>query len=343
MHINIGHNTGANGDLELLLKKKAKLDAANKAKLTPLHVAAMSGVLGVLDVLIKAGAAVEAAPAGGASPLHCAVRACCGGALKASSLLNVADRLVAAGAALAAKDSEGLTPLMRLVASGRVAEALQLMERPSCGLEELDPSGRTVLTAEVAAEQPHLDLIRGLVAKGASVDMQLVMLLKPAALAALDLEFKTLVSAGLGKAAMTYVMRFDAEHAGDAAVDDSGNTHLHLVAESGASYEVVAALMSLGLSANKINREGDTPLHVAARGGHVEVCRGLVDGGADLLRRNAKNRTPRSQVKLPEASKQYLAEAEEAFKEVKEAKKSSLWDDKMRATQTESAFGTQAL
>jgi hypothetical protein len=39
-------------------------------------------------------------------------------------------------------------------------------------------------------------------------------------------------------------------------------------------------------------------LHVAARANHVAACRALVDGGADALRRNGKNRTPLSQLKV---------------------------------------------
>jgi hypothetical protein len=39
---------------------------------------------------------------------------------------------------------------------------------------------------------------------------------------------------------MAYVARFDAEHAGNAPLDDAGNSHLHAVAESGAEYEVRA-------------------------------------------------------------------------------------------------------
>eukprot|EP00198_Chlamydomonas_reinhardtii_P010966 XP_001700303.1 predicted protein [Chlamydomonas reinhardtii] len=128
------------------------------------------------------------------------------------------------------------------------------------------------------------------------------------------------------KAAMAYVARFEPEHAAaDCVVDEaSGNSHLHLVAEAGAA---------------------------------AEACRALVAGGADLLRRNNKNRTPKTQVwrqwragrgdsgaaavllKLPEAAKAYLEVAEEEFKAAKEAKKSALWDDKMKGTQTESAFG----
>ncbi|GLC38176.1 hypothetical protein PLESTB_001091400 [Pleodorina starrii] len=418
---------------ELLLKKKSKVDAVNKAKMTPLHVAAAAGSVAAVDLLLKAGAAADAAPAGGATPLQCAVRACCDGSLKASVMLEVVDKLAAAGAKLADKDAEGLTPLMRLMEAGKVAEAMQLLERPSCGVDELDPSGRSLLMAQVASEQPHMDMVKELVGKGASADLQypqtldtplhvaarkgsmelvsvllpaakkphlrnaskavaaevalaeapaaagaaiaeailaaggdpgeaglglmkaavekkadgvaalLVPLLKPAVLTSLDLEFKTLVAAGLGRAAMAYVKRFDSEHAGDVAMDDAGNTRLHLVAESGASYDVVTAMMSLGLNPNTANKEGDSPLHVAARTGHLEVCRALVDGGADVLKRNNKNRTPRSQLKLPDNTKDYLAEAEEEFKAAKDAKKSSLWDEKMRETQTSSAFGLRVM
>lgn len=39
---------------------------------------------------------------------------------------------------------------------------------------------------------------------------------------------------------MTYLKRFDAEHAGSDSVVDAatGNTHLHLIADGGATYEV---------------------------------------------------------------------------------------------------------
>ncbi|GIL76631.1 hypothetical protein Vretimale_8833 [Volvox reticuliferus] len=418
---------------EMLLKKKAKVDAVNKAKMMPLHVATAAGAIAAMDLLLKAGAAADAAPAGGVTPLQCALRACCESTLKPATMLEIADKLVAAGAKLTTKDADGRTPLMQLVEAGRVAEAMQLMERPNCGLDELDPAGRSLLMAQVASDQPCMDLVRDLVQKGASADLQypqsmdtplhvaarkgnlalvsalllavkkpylrnaakataaevalveapdnsgvaiaeaivaaggdpgeaglglmkaalekkadgvaaqLIPLIKPAVLTSLDMEFKTLIAAGLGRAAMAYVKRFDEQHAGDVAVDDAGNTHLHLVAESGASYDVVTAMMSLGLNPNTANKEGDIPLHVAARAGHVEVCRALVDGGADVLKRNNKNRTPRSQLKLPDSTKDYLADAEEAFKAAKDAKKSTLWDDKMKATQTESAFGLRVM
>lgn len=44
---------------EMLLKKKAKADAVNKAKMTPLHLAAAAGSLATMDVLLKASAATD--------------------------------------------------------------------------------------------------------------------------------------------------------------------------------------------------------------------------------------------------------------------------------------------
>jgi hypothetical protein len=44
-------------------------------------------------------------------------------------------------------------------------------------------------------------------------------------------------------------------------------------------------------------------------------------------------------VQLPDHIKAYLQEAEEAFRAAKEEQRHALWDDKMRATQTQRAFG----
>jgi hypothetical protein len=68
-----------------------------------------------------------------------------------------------------------------------------------------------------------------------------------------------------------------------------------------------------------------------------------MDGGADPTRRNAKNRTPRSQPKIPDASKDYLLDVEESYKKQKDEARSDLFGSKIQATQTESAFGVRAL
>jgi hypothetical protein len=44
-------------------------------------------------------------------------------------------------------------------------------------------------------------------------------------------------------------------------------------------------------------------------------------------------------MQLPEAAKEYLKEAEEAAKVRKAEQQAALWDEKMRATQTQNACG----
>ncbi len=51
----------------------------------------------------------------------------------------------------------------------------------------------------------------------------------------------------------------------------------------------------------------------------------------------------RPQPKIPDCTKDYLLLAEDQAKEKKANKQSELWDDKIKATQTESAFGLRCL
>jgi hypothetical protein len=44
-------------------------------------------------------------------------------------------------------------------------------------------------------------------------------------------------------------------------------------------------------------------------------------------------------LQLSNPIKAYLQDAEEAFRAAKEEQRHALWDDRMRATQTQSAFG----
>lgn len=54
--------------------------------------------------------------------------------------------------------------------------------------------------------------------------------------------------------------------------DDAGNTHLHkAVLGLEDQPELVAALLTVGVPGNAVNKEGDTALHIAARAGHIRV------------------------------------------------------------------------
>lgn len=99
---------------------------------------------------------------------------------------------------------------------------------------------------------------------------QLLQLLKPSQISVLALDWKALLAAAMPATAMAVLSPED--DAGAAHVDDAtGNTPLHLVAETGATFETVVGLLRLGLPIDAANKEGDTALHVAARAGHVQV------------------------------------------------------------------------
>ena len=98
-----------------------------------------------------------------------------------------------------------------------------------------------------------------------------------------------------------------------------------------------------GAHLDRSNSEGDTLLHVAARKGCKAAVELILSLGADPLKRNQKNKTPATQAKLRPEIKDVLDEAEARAKETKRDKTSNLWDNKMKATQTESAFGVRVV
>lgn len=55
-------------------------------------------------------------------------------------------------------------------------------------------------------------------------------------------------------------------------------------------HEVIAAMHAAGLGLSVGNTDKDTPLHLAARSGSLQLCQVLVQHGADPLARNTKNR-----------------------------------------------------
>ena len=58
-----------------------------------------------------------------------------------------------------------------------------------------------------------------------------------------------------------------------------GDTALHWAAREG-HIEVARALLQAGANARKSNEEGQTPLHLASREGHIEIVRALLEAGA---------------------------------------------------------------
>jgi ankyrin repeat protein len=70
--------------------------------------------------------------------------------------------------------------------------------------------------------------------------------------------------------------------------DTLGNTPLHWAA-SGGHLDAVKYLLSAGAQPNVINSFGDTPLHRAAWKGFADVCQALIEHGAAESRKIKNN------------------------------------------------------
>lgn len=122
------------------------------------------------------------------------------------------------------------------------------------------------------------------------------------------------------------------------ANSEGRTTQLHELADNDDNAADVEACIQAGVEVSAVDDDGDTALHIAARAGCTEVCRVLLNNGADVLVRNKKNRLAGGQAKLDEAISELLAAAQEQAKQRRKDRGAALWDSKIQATQTESAL-----
>jgi hypothetical protein len=78
-------------------------------------------------------------------------------------------------------------------------------------------------------------------------------------------------------------------------VDRRQETAMHLACRGGHG-ECVQFLVESAASVTPANCDGDTPLHIAAWEGNLEICRTLVEYGADVHHRNGRHQTAYSNV-----------------------------------------------
>lgn len=119
----------------------------------------------------------------------------------------------------------------------------------------------------------------------------LIGVVKQSVLDMLDAEYKRMVEAGLPKAAAACIKRTHSDPA--AVVDENQRTLVHQCAAEGGTYELCIELLALGIPIGTKDKAGNTPLHVAAKAGNLNVAKALCECGADVMARNANNRTPK--------------------------------------------------
>jgi ankyrin repeat protein len=85
------------------------------------------------------------------------------------------------------------------------------------------------------------------------------------------------------------------------AENDEGKTPLHLVSQGDYDSQengvgIARLLLQRGVDVHVQDKDHDTPLHLAAFNGRLEIARVLLDHGADVNAENKQGRTPLHQV-----------------------------------------------
>jgi ankyrin repeat protein len=242
--------------VRLLLKQGADVNAAQADGMTALHWAATSGDAELTSMLLYAGASVRATTRlGRYTPLHLASR---GGDAATIGLLLLW------GADVNGRTSTGATPLMLAAGSGQVPAVTALLERQAAVDAKEESYGQTALMFAAAVDAA--DVVRLLIAKGADtsiassfIDLKALALPEPPT-AATERAIANPGASPIAPAPNSVAPRVAAPREPDVAGVTRPFRYNELIGGQG----------------------GLTPLHFAAREGHVRSVQALVEGGANV-------------------------------------------------------------
>jgi len=247
-----------------LLDAKASLAFADREGQVALFAAACNEHYDTVDLLLRAGASINATDQYFRTPLH--------GALEIGDE-SMANLLLKAEASVNAYDCEGRTPIMLAMDNANRRLFKKIVEKKS-NLDVLDKRGWNVVI--YAIETGMLGDVYPLLVK---LNKNAAIILRArdpqgcnSMHHAAQLEIPT-VSARC----VDQLMNLDMEAA--TIGDCNGDTAIHSAAERG-RLEVLRLFLDKIPVADFLNNRGETPLHYAARGGHMACVVALLHDGA---------------------------------------------------------------
>lgn len=260
--------------VELLLDSGADPEALDINGMPPFLMAVTHGSLDAVKMLLERGANIKATDASLSSALHLAI------SYRKPEIVKLLLQMDKEHTLLQMKDNY-LKNIFHLAAGLETSEILEII----LGAVKVCESARDIrerLPLHIAAEAGSLDCVLTLSKQcrfSSHLNERDEHAMTPLHLAANNGHEKTcelLIAKGA-----------------DVAIKEKTNsTALHLAAKAG-SLRTVRALLSCLLPSTMDERDNDqnTPLHIACRYNRVDVVRFLLDKGADVTARNARNMT----------------------------------------------------
>ncbi|XP_065071133.1 poly [ADP-ribose] polymerase tankyrase-2-like isoform X2 [Rhopilema esculentum] len=251
--------------VEFLIRKGADVNAKNKEKITPLHMAAENGHSDMVTLFLKNGAEVNALDNLGQAPLHRSAK---------NGHVAICEFLLDNGADSALSSLQGYTAAQ--ISTDAVKAILQASQEPTS-----KDADKQILEA---AKSGDMDILKSLVTSQ-NVNCQDV-----------DGRHSTPLHFAAGYNRLNVVMFLLQNGADVHAKDKGGLVPLHNACSYG-HYEVAELLVKYGANVNASDLWKFTPLHEAAAKGKFDICKLLLGHGADANKKNRDGHTPLDLVK----------------------------------------------
>uniref|UniRef100_A0A8C2AQW5 Ankyrin-1 n=1 Tax=Cyprinus carpio TaxID=7962 RepID=A0A8C2AQW5_CYPCA len=280
---------------QLLLNRGADVNFTPKNGITPLHIASRRGNVIMVRLLLDRGAKIDAKTKDELTPLHCAAR---------NGHVRIIEILLDQGAPIQAKTKNGLSPI-HMAAQGDHLDCIRQLLQYNAEIDDITLDHLTPL--HVAAHCGHHRMAKVLLDKGAKPNTRALngftplhiackknhmrvmdLLLKHSA----SLEAVTEVICHSEYVIMYLYINFLLQNAApvDAKAKDD-QTPLHCAARMGHN-EMVKLLLEHKANPNSTTTAGHTPLHIASREGHTQTASILLDMNAQLTKMTKKGFTP---------------------------------------------------
>ncbi|XP_063903754.1 uncharacterized protein LOC135123191 [Zophobas morio] len=244
--------------VEYLVKRKAKINRADKYGRTPLYAASFQGHQEIVEFLVKYRAEINCVDKSGETPLHAA---------SFQGHEKIVEFLVKCGAEISPADNDGQTPLHAASSRGH-EKIVECLVKCEAEINRADKYGQTPLyvASSQASSQGHEKIVECLVKYGAEINRAYVYGWTPLYEAS---------SRGHEKI-VECLVKCGAEIN---RADNDGRTPLY-VAPSRGHEKIVECLVKCGAEINRADNDGQTPLYAASSQGHRKIVEYLVKCGA---------------------------------------------------------------